>query len=78
MEMTYEGHIGSGTTVIVEFDYTPEESEVRYPPDAAQPGFPEDVEITAILIGEDDIYDDLSYDCINRLEKDLLDWLHNG
>lgn len=63
-----KSHIGDNTPVTVFYEYEPPQKEIRAPNDVAQPGFPAQITINAVLIGADDIEGDLSLACIDRLE----------
>ena len=69
-------------TVEVFFDYWPGEAAVMYPNDKAHPGCDEEIEVTAVIVKNDegrevDLIDVLNQEAINQLAADALQELHD-
>jgi len=67
-------HIGEDTSVVIQFDYTPEQEEIIYPDEKSQPHYPAQIEINQVLIGDDDIKECLNEGCLDDLE--IACWGH--
>jgi hypothetical protein len=67
--------IGEDTVCTVEFDYSPEEERIYYGA-LAHPGCEESVDITGVWVGNGDFYEDLSKQCLDRLEQECIDYVH--
>ena len=66
-------YIGDEMEVIVEYDFSAGQKEILYPNDKAQPGEEPEVTINGVFVGEADIYDVLSTDCIKQLEEAAME-----
>lgn len=62
----------------IEFDYQPEEKEVRYYSDGSgYPGCPESIEINYIGHKGEDIYELLTKETLGRIEDKVFEHLHS-
>ena len=69
-------------SVEVFFDYLPGEPAVMYPNDRANPGCDETIDVTAVIVRNDegrevDLIDVLNEDAINQLAADALQEIHD-
>ena len=71
----YDAYIGGDTKCTVEFDYSAAEEPIYYGP-LAHPGCDASVDIYAVWINDDDIYQDLNEECLGQFEQDCLDHVH--
>jgi hypothetical protein len=77
--MKFDSFIGENLSCTVGFDYTPEQTEIWYPNERAQPGYPADVEITEVIVNGEDILEVLNFECLCALKDRAWDCLeeHN-
>lgn len=72
----YNTELWDGVEATVWFEYEPPQEERSHgPTEARQPGFPSEVRIGEILIGEVEISDDLHPKFISNLEGEILEWV---
>jgi len=69
----FKAIIGDNLEAIVEYDLDRGQTEILFPNDAAQPGTEAEITITAVILDDADLIDDLSQGCINRLENEAWD-----
>ena len=62
----------------VDYDYQPEEKQVLWPNDEAYPGCPASVKVNAVYVGLKDIYEDLDFIDIVKLEEEIYDSINKG
>ncbi len=69
----FETTIGDELTVLVSYDLDKGQRQILYPNDSAQPGIEAEITITAVNVGDADLFDDLSQGCMNKLELEAWD-----
>jgi hypothetical protein len=72
---TCESHIGEDVPITIEFDYTPEQKLILNPPDNAQEGIPEDIEITGVLVNNKYISEALKAKWLDKLKEAVWEYI---
>jgi len=70
----FKAIIGDNLEATVSYDIDRGQAEILFPADdLPQQGVDAEINITAVKIGDADLLDDLSQDCIDRLEDEAWD-----
>ena len=71
-DFSFYSFIGDDTEIVVCFDYHPYEPMTNY-----YPGAREEATIHTVLIGNDDIIDNLNTDTLERLKNEAFDFMQS-